>query len=64
MMFQCYIKYLQVSPYPEESDLKENLLLRTNWEVHKDIFLRNLMKEKARLRPQKHGPKYAPVRLK
>jgi hypothetical protein len=32
--------------------------------VHKDILLSNVMAEKARLRPKKHGQKYAPIRLK
>lgn len=55
---------MQVSPYPEEDDLTANFLVRTNWEVHKDILLSKVMAEKARLRPQKHGQKYAPIRLK
>ncbi|XP_076117317.1 cyclic nucleotide-binding domain-containing protein 2-like isoform X1 [Mytilus galloprovincialis] len=53
-----------VSPFPEEDNLKENLLIRTNWELHKDILLDNIMSEKARLKPQKHGQKFASIRLK
>ncbi|XP_061186725.1 uncharacterized protein LOC133194836 [Saccostrea echinata] len=54
----------EVSPYPTDEELQQNLMTRINWESYKDIVLQQFVNEKSRRRPATQCVKYRPMRFK
>ncbi|KAL5013245.1 hypothetical protein ScPMuIL_007515 [Solemya velum] len=52
----------ELSPYPTDRDLQDELEAQVNWKVYKAITLHNVMDEKKKLHPEKHGVKCKPFR--
>nr|XP_022302979.1 uncharacterized protein LOC111110671 isoform X4 [Crassostrea virginica] len=53
----------EVSPYPTDDELQDNLTTRVNWEAYKDIVLRQIINDKARRKPATQH-KCTPMRFK
>ncbi|XP_062584877.1 uncharacterized protein LOC134246495 isoform X3 [Saccostrea cucullata] len=54
----------EVSPYPTDEELQQNLMTRINWEAYKDIVLQQFVNDKSRRRPATQYVKYRPMRFK